>query len=68
MIVLTYIAIILGAALAVAYGVYFVVNYQLARAGNRDGQFISLVASLFGFGMTIAAVYLFLVDRLVAGM
>ncbi|MBS1529264.1 MAG: hypothetical protein JSU01_03060 [Bacteroidetes bacterium] len=68
MIVLSYIAIILGCASAVGYGVYRIVNYQFVRAGNREGQFVSLIASLVGFGLTIAVVYLFLVDRLVAGM
>jgi|GEM_PF-2655847 len=68
MILLSYLVLILGLAFAVGCGLYTLVNYQLARAGNRDGQFLSLLASLFGFGLTIAVVYLVLVDRLVAGM
>jgi hypothetical protein len=68
MILLVYLALILGLAFAVGCGAYALVNYQMVRAGNRDGQFLSLLASLFAFGLTIALVYLFLVDRLVAGM
>jgi hypothetical protein len=68
MILLFYITSILTLAFAVAYGVYSAVNHQLVKAGNREGQFISLLASLFGFGLTIATVYLFLVDRLAAAM
>ena len=68
MIVLAYLVLILALAFAVGYGLYAFVSYQLARAGNRDGQFLSLLASMVGFGMTIAVVYLALVERLVSGM
>jgi hypothetical protein len=68
MILLVYLALVLAAAFAVASGVYSLVNMQLKNAGNKEPQFISLIASLFGFGTTIAVVYLVLVDKLVAGM
>ena len=63
-----YLALILALAFAVATVTYSLVNRQLKKVGNREPQFLSLIASLFGFGTTIAVVYLFLVDKLVTGM
>jgi len=63
-----YLALILALAFAVATVTYSLVNRQLKKVGNREPQFLSLIASLFGFGTTIAVVYLFFVDKLVTGM
>lgn len=68
MVLLVYIALMIGSAFAVASGIYYVVENQLVKAGNREPQVMSLLASLFGFGLTLAVIYFALLQRVMMEM
>jgi hypothetical protein len=58
----------IGAALAVGWGTFYIVENQLLKAGNKEPQVMSLLASLFGFGLTLTIIYFALLNQVMAGM
>ena len=68
MILWVYIALMIGSAFGVASGIYYVVENRLVKAGNKEPQVMSLLASLFGFGLTLSIIYFALLQRVMMGM
>lgn len=68
MILLVYVALMIGSAFAVASGIYYVVENQLVKAGNSEPQVMSLLASLFSFGLTLTVIYFALLQRVMMEM
>jgi hypothetical protein len=68
MVLLVYIAAMIGAAFAVAWGVFYLVENQLLKAGNKEPQVMSLLASLFSFGLTLTVIYFALLQRVMMKM
>ena len=56
----------LGAAMAAAVGTYHISHRQLVKARVVDAEFISLVLSLFSFGLVIVVIYFVLLDKLIS--
>jgi len=68
MILMVYVALMIGSAFAVASGIYYVVENQLVKAGNKEPQVMSLLASLFSFGLTLTVIYFTLLQQVMMGM
>jgi hypothetical protein len=68
MILFVYVAFMMGSAIAAGWGAFYVVENQLLKAGNKQPQFISLLASLFSFGITLTVIYFALLQKVMAEM
>jgi hypothetical protein len=68
MVLLIYVVLMIGSAFTVASAIYYVVENQLVKAGSKEPQAMSLLASLFGFGLTFAVIYFALLQRVMMGM
>jgi len=68
MILLVYVALMIGSAFAVASGIYYVVENRLVKAGNKEPQVMSLLASLISFGLTLTVIYFALLQRVMMRM
>jgi hypothetical protein len=68
MILLVYVALMIGSAFAIASGIYYVVETQLLKAGSKEPQVMSLLASLFSFGITLTVIYFALLQRVMMKM
>jgi hypothetical protein len=67
MILLVDVALMIASAFAVALGIYYVVENRLIKAGNKEPQMMSLLASLFSFGLTLTVIYFTLLQRVMMG-
>ena len=65
---MVYVALTIGSAFVVASGIYYVVENQLVKAGNKEPQIMSLLASLFSFGLTLTVIYFALLQCVMTGM
>ncbi|MGN6638975.1 MAG: hypothetical protein ACTHJ8_08685 [Mucilaginibacter sp.] len=57
---------VLGAAMAVAAGTYYLSHNALVKAHVIDPEFISLLLSLCSFGIVISVIYFTVLDNIIS--